>query len=170
MQIAGARDLPARERAAWDAWVRATVGELHRSGALETGERALAACPELAAAPLAAVLRECWRLFAPGRRRPDLRLSLGERERLEVAARQLSRSPYGTLTGPAAAAAAAIDVAAEDWLVYWRAWTKAGRPPTSAPATLGGVSWCLRRLARRHARGARVRRQASRSRPGPAHA
>lgn len=113
------------------------------------GAEIVAAVPELAAVDVGVLARAVWQRE---QRAPlDPRISPDGRRQVDAAARRLARFGYGGLTGPAAAAAAAIDVAGGDWRQWYR----------KPPKTLGGLLHAVKRLAnerRRHERAKRARR------------
>lgn len=159
-----------RASAASQLAARAALAGLILLGAFEEGGAgAVRARPALAELPIEQVAREAWRLFAGAEELSDLgdgRLSPAGRRRLERASSQLARVGYGGLTGPAAPAAAVIDIALGDWRLYWPGRGTAGaammRAADRPPATLGGLVTCLHRLAHQERAGWRWRQAASR--------
>lgn len=166
----------ARDRAASALQARAALVAAAQVGGDEEGGFCgvglLRADPSLADLPVESLAREAWRLFAGADEISPLggdgRLSPRGRSQLERASSQLARVGYGGLAGPAAAAAAAIDIARGDWQLYW-----SGRGPAAAavmrredapPATFGGIVLCLHRCAHQERAGWRARRARRRAR------
>jgi hypothetical protein len=138
-------------------------------GAEPTGAGVLEHRPELAGAPVSLLARAAWALAG----HPDLRLSAGQRSQLEVAAGQLTRAGYGrTRPGPAAAAAAVIDLAFGDWVGFWQVGkVDRGyhRRDGRAPVTPGALAICAGRLAHQELAGYRQRRDPGRHERAAAH-
>lgn len=135
-------------------------------GAEPTGARLLQAVPALAAAPPSLLARAAWAEAG----HQDLRLSVAQREQLETAAGQLERAGYGVLpAGPAAAAAAIIDLAFGGWAEFWHVGDQDrghDRADGKRPATPGALAICARRLAHRLLAGWRTRRRPTPPKPG----
>lgn len=168
LKAAGRASAPStRDRAALRASVRAALETEARARGTEdvTGQSVLEACPELAAAPLEVVAREAWRLFGHGNGRladrPCPSSAIGMAKELELRGAQLERTGYNGLSGRAAPIAALIDLAGGDWTWHWPA-RRSASGDDKPPATVGGLVFCLRHLARREVAGWRQRRDPDR--------
>lgn len=138
--------------------VRAALAAAQLSAGLEgrepTGVALLEKVPVLADAPVSLLARAAW--AQAGHR--DLRLSVGQREQLELAVGQLERAGYGVLpAGRPAAAAALIDLAFGGWREFWNRNPK--RSDGKPAVTPGALAICARRLAHLQLKAWRARRR-----------